>query len=349
MIDFRYHLVSLIAVFLAIALGIVVGTTQLNGPILDDLRGQVSSLEQDKRDLEDTAQQLQAQQETGDAFEAAVAPALVDGALTDHSVVLVLTNEGVSTDTVEEVTALIGQAGGTVNGTLRLQPEYSDPASASAVENYVTGGGLPAGVQLPPSGDAGQLAASLLAQVLMAPAAGPAPSTADLSSVLAGLSALNVLAQDSASVTPANFAVLLTAGGFEGEDAGRRNTTLTQLAAALDAAGEGAVVAGDRASAGDTGLVGVLRADPATSAAVSTVDNVDTIAGQISTVLALGREGEGTSGKYGTGEDTQPVPPVPATTAPDPAESSALTRSARMALRSPASAPVNPPEVSTTA
>ena len=60
--------------------------------------------------------------------------------------------------------------------------------------------------------------------------------------------------------------------------------------------------------------MGALRADPAVSAAVSTVDNVDSVAGRISTVLALGQEGEGTSGKYGTGEDTQPVPPVPAAT-----------------------------------
>ena len=37
MISFRYHLVSIIAVFLALALGIVVGTTALNGPITKDL------------------------------------------------------------------------------------------------------------------------------------------------------------------------------------------------------------------------------------------------------------------------------------------------------------------------
>ena len=58
----------------------------------------------------------------------------------------------------------------------------------------------------------------------------------------------------------------------------------------------------------------MIRDDPALSAAVSTVDNVGTTAGQISAVLALGQESEGTSGKYGTGEDTQPVPPVPSTT-----------------------------------
>ena len=38
MIDFRYHLVSLIAVFLAVALGIVIGTTALNEPILSNRR-----------------------------------------------------------------------------------------------------------------------------------------------------------------------------------------------------------------------------------------------------------------------------------------------------------------------
>ena len=58
-IDFRYHLVSLIAVFLAVALGIIIGTTALNEPILADIEGQVTDLEQDKRSLEDRTQQLQ--------------------------------------------------------------------------------------------------------------------------------------------------------------------------------------------------------------------------------------------------------------------------------------------------
>ena len=50
MIDFRYHLVSLIAVFLAVALGIVIGTTALNGPILDDLESQVvAEVDHEKR------------------------------------------------------------------------------------------------------------------------------------------------------------------------------------------------------------------------------------------------------------------------------------------------------------
>jgi len=313
-IDFRYHLVSLIAVFLAVALGIVIGTTALNEPILADIKNQVSALEKDKRSLEDRTQTLQAQLDTSDAFEEAVAPALVDGTLAGSSVLLVVTNDGVAQDTIDAVTALIGDAGGTVSGTLALQPEYTDPSTVTSLQSYATGPGLPAGVQLPPVDDAGQLVGSLLAQVLMIPPGGTAPDAASISSVLAGLSALNVLTPQGDAVAPADYAIVLTAGAFSGDDAADRNNVLTDLVSALDSAGSGAVVSGDAASAGENGLVGVIRADTALSAAVSTVDNVDAAAGQISTVLALGQEGEGTSGKYGTGEDTQPVPPVPAAT-----------------------------------
>jgi hypothetical protein len=314
-IDFRYHLVSLIAVFLAIALGIIIGTTALNEPLQANIEGQVTELEQDKRDLEDRTQQLQAQVATSDAFADAVAPALVDGALTGRSVLLVLGNEDVLPEYVEQVGALVTEAGGTVAGTISLQPEYSDPSTSSSLQNYVTGPGMPpAGIELPETDDAGRLVGALLAQVLMTPAGGPAPNGTAASSVLAGLVALDVLASEGDSVAPADYAIVLTSGGFTGDDAAERNDTLVELIAALDAAGSGAVVAGDAASAGENGLVGVLRADPTLSAAVSTVDNLGTAAGRISTVLALGGEAEGTSGRYGTGEDAQPVPPLPSAT-----------------------------------
>jgi Copper transport outer membrane protein, MctB len=327
-IDFRYHLVSLIAVFLAVALGIIIGTTALNEPIQADIEGQVAELEADKRSLEDRTQQLQAQLDTTQAFEEAVAPALLDGTLTGSSVLLVSANDEIAPETVESVAAMVDDAGATVAGRITLQPAYTDPSNEAALQGYVTGGGLPPGVQLPEADDTGQLVGALLAQVLMAPPGGteadpdgtgtdPDGTEADpaaISSVLAGLSALDVLSQDSDSVVPADYAIVLASSAFTGQDGAERSGTLVDLVAALDAAGSGAVVAGDPASAAESGLVGVIRADPDLSAAISTVDNVDATAGRISAVLALGQESEGTSGKYGTGEDTQPVPPVPATT-----------------------------------
>jgi hypothetical protein len=313
-IDFRYHLVSLIAVFLAVALGIVIGTTALNEPILADIKHQVSALEKDKRSLEDRTQQLQSQVNSTDTFADAVAPALVGGTLAGRSVLLVVANKDVTSDSVDQLTSLIGEAGGSVSGTLTLRPEYSAPSTATSLKNYVTGSGLPAGLSLPPVDDAGKLVGSLLAKVLMIPPGGAAPDRAAISSVLAGLSALKVLTAQGDSVAPADYAVVLTAGTFTGSDAADRNATLTDLVSALDSAGSGAIVAGDAGSAGDTGLVGVIRADPTLSAAISTVDNAATAAGRISTVLALDSERDGTSGKYGTGADTQPVPPVRAAT-----------------------------------
>ncbi len=310
MIDFRYHLVSLIAVFLAIALGIVIGTTQLNGPILDRLETQVDALEQDKRALEDSTRTLQSDLDDSDEFETALAPALVDGALADTGVLLVVASAKVDADDVEEVSALITQAGGNVTGQISLTPAYTDPSSESSLLSYATGSGLPAGITLPDVDDAGQLIGSLLAQVLMVPPGGVAPDTVATSSVLAGLPALEVLTTDSESVSPANIALVLTAGEFTGVQADERNETLIELLTALDAAGSGVVVAGDAAAAREDGLIGAVRDDVGTSAAVSTVDNIGSAAGRISTVLALRAETEGTSGAYGTGEDTQPVPPV---------------------------------------
>jgi hypothetical protein len=309
-IDFRYHLVSLIAVFLAVALGIVIGTTQLNGRVVDNLNAQVGSLEQDKRGLEAQTQQLQAQLGSDEAFAQAVAPTLVSGSLRGRKVLLVLTSDQVPSGTVDDVGSLVRQAGGTLSGTIHLQPKYTDPSGDSGIENYVTGSGRPAGVQLPETDDPHQLVAALLADVLMAPSLGTSSNTSAISSVLAGLSALDVLAQDSSTVSRADYAILLTSGALGGTDADKRNAALVDLAASLDAAGSGAVVAGDTDSAGAGGLIGALRDNPTVSATVSTVDNVGSAVGQVSTVLALGRERQGTSGKYGTGTDTQPVPPL---------------------------------------
>ena len=48
MIDFRYHLVSLISVFIALAVGIALGAGPLKETIGDTLTGQVSQLREEK-------------------------------------------------------------------------------------------------------------------------------------------------------------------------------------------------------------------------------------------------------------------------------------------------------------
>jgi hypothetical protein len=310
-IDFRYHLVSLIAVFLAVALGIVIGTTQLNGPLTDNLQGQVTALQDDKRSLEDQTQLLQTQLNDVGGFDEAVGPTLVHGTLSGRSIVLVVTSPDVDTAVVEGLTALAGSAGATVTGTIRLTDAYADSSTEGTLDSFLSGPGIPATVISSPSTtDPDERVASVLAQVLMVPGPGSpgtgiAPSPTDTSTVLAGLEELGVLSRDTSSVSPADFAVVLTAGTVSDT----RTTALVQLATALDDQGSGVVVAGDLASAGNGGLVEVVRNDQAATSIVSSVDNVTTAAGRISTVLALAAEGRNTSGEYGVGKDAQPVPP----------------------------------------
>lgn len=310
MISFRYHLVSLISIFLAIALGIVIGTTALNGQVLDGLNDQVSSLTSDKRDLETRTTDLESQLNQDDAFGQAVAPTLVAGRLAERTVVLVLASEDLDADVVAQTTSLVEAAGATVTGVLQLQPSFSDPQSAQDLQNYVTGEGLPPGLQLPDTDDAAVLVGSLLGAVLMTPATGQPVDPAATATVLAGLSTLDALTVESSDVTAADFAVLLTQSAPTGADVEARNAALGALAVGLDAAGQGVVAAGDTATAGDGGLLAAIRADATLSGAISTVDNVNVAAGQVATVLALAAQGVGSSGAYGTGEGTEPLPPL---------------------------------------
>jgi len=310
-IDFRYHLVSLIAVFLAVALGIVVGTTQLNGPVLDGLEAQVSTLTDDNNVLEAQTESLTEELTQDDAYDDAVAPLIVANRLVGSSVLLIVTSDDVSPEIVSETTTLLQAAGAELSGTLRLQPEFSDPQSASELQEYVTGSGLPAGLTLPQTDETPALVASLLSQVLMQPSAGgEAPEQTARTTVLAGLAALGAVISDSGEVDSADYALILTGEGFTADDAEARNRALVALCVALDATGSGVVVGGGPASVTDGGLLAALRADAGASTTVSTVNNVDDAAGQVAALLALTAERTGASGNYGVGEDTVPLPPL---------------------------------------
>ena len=309
MIDFRYHVVSLAAVFLALALGVLLGVTQLSGAVSDDLRGQVSRLDTDKRDLQGELRTLQGRAKSDDTVTAALAPKLVAGTLRDAKVVLVATPQAADA-TVEGVQQAVEQAGGRVTGRVQLTDGYADPRRAADAKAYVTGGGQPAGFQLPESEDAGVLSGSLLAYGLLG-TRDRDPAASVTSEVVAGFASLRMLRVDSAQVTPADLAVVVTSGPAAGEDPAARLQTLGDLVSALDGAGRGVVVAGTPAAAGKDGLVGAVRADSGLASAVSTVDHADRPVGQVAAVFALAQQGAGRSGQYGTaaGADA-PFPPT---------------------------------------
>ncbi|HZB49583.1 MAG TPA: copper transporter, partial [Mycobacteriales bacterium] len=289
--------------------GVLLGTTQLSGAVSDDLRGQVRQLDSDKRDLQAELRTLQGRAKSDDTVTAALAPRLVAGALRDAKVVLVATPQAADS-TVDGVQQALEQAGGRVTGRVQLTDDYADPRRAADAKAYVTGGGQPAGFQLPESEDAGVLSGALLAYGLLGgKERDPAPAVT--SEVVAGFASLRMLRVDSAQVAPGDLAVVVSSGPVAGEDPAARLRTLGDLVSALDGAGRGAVVAGTPAAAGKDGLVGAVRADSGLASAVSTVDHADRPVGQVAAVFALAQQGAGRSGQYGTaaGADA-PFPPT---------------------------------------
>src|SRR5690349_20267632 len=155
-ISFRYHLVSIIAVFLALALGIVVGTTALNGPITKGLRDDVNSLKHQRSDLNDRIKQLQTQVDDAGQFASTYGSQLVAGTLTNKSVLLVAL-PGASTGYEDGIARQITAAGGKISGRLGLTNDYIDQRRADGIISLATGPARPIWLTLPTTNDAGQL------------------------------------------------------------------------------------------------------------------------------------------------------------------------------------------------
>nr|WP_226379809.1 copper transporter [Pseudonocardia sp. KRD291] len=303
----RYHALSIGAVFLALAIGVVLGSTGLSDRLVsavsterDDLAGQVTQLRAQRDDLA-------AQQRAADEFAARVGPSAVRGALPGKSVTLV--SLGGDAADVAAVSGLVGQAGGTVAGQVRLTDAVTDPARADQLRELASRL-LPAGAQLPAASDTGSLAGGLIGSALLTAPNGPATNATQAQAVLAGLSAAG-FAEPGATAAPAGMVVVVTGGAAQGLDAADAAATTARLASELDRRGGGAVLAGRTGSADATGAIGVVRADKASAGGLSTVDDVQTGTGRVATILALREQAAGGTGQYGSAGDAAAPAPQP--------------------------------------
>jgi len=130
MIDFRYHLVSLIAVFLALALGILLGAGPLNQPLGDQLTGQVEELREDRDRLRTELEVSEVERENRDQFLDEVAPATLGSRLEGRSVAVVVL-PAANEDDVADVRLRLEQAGATVTGQVQVTEAWTDPATAT--------------------------------------------------------------------------------------------------------------------------------------------------------------------------------------------------------------------------
>ncbi|WP_441962693.1 copper transporter [Mycolicibacterium houstonense] len=309
MITLRAHAISLASVFLALAIGVALGSGLLSNTVLSGLRDDKKELQHQIDTLTDGKNALNEKLNAASEFDAQMAPRMVRDTLKDKSVVLFRTPDAVDGD-VEAVSRFVGQAGGRVTGTISLTSEFVEANSADKLLSVVNSPIVPAGKQLSTAAvDQGSQAGDLLGITLLIdrnPAAAPVDDT-QRATVLAALRDTGFLTYDDEHIGAANTALIVT-GGPLGEDGGNRGATMARFAAGLAPHGSGTVLAGRSGSASGTGPVAVTRSDAGLTAAVSTVDDVDSSAGQITAVLALGDLAGGAKpGKYGTGQGATSV------------------------------------------
>ncbi len=126
MINLRYHIVSLTAVFLAIGIGLTLGSTFLDRATVDNLNGQLESLEQRLGDRDAVIAELEASvgdlRASRDALDEQ-ATGLLAGALPEVPV-LVITSQGTQETDVEDAVGALVVAGADVQGTWVLTDRF---------------------------------------------------------------------------------------------------------------------------------------------------------------------------------------------------------------------------------
>src|SRR5262249_3690264 len=124
MINFRFHLASLIAIFLALALGVVVGAGVIDRSVVDTLNNRLDKVEQRSDRIEGENGQLRSANADLANYIAAEQCYAVDGRLLAEDVAIVAVH-GVDEDTVKRTASAVKCAGGNANGVLWLQSKWA--------------------------------------------------------------------------------------------------------------------------------------------------------------------------------------------------------------------------------
>jgi hypothetical protein len=311
-IDFRYHLISIVAVLLALAIGIFAGSGFLGGPVLSDLKHRLNNIARDNSGLQKDVAALRRTSQQNQAFAQATEPWLLQTALTTNTVVL-LEPQGTDSAASEGIVSAIVSAGGTVTATVSFTDKFAltDPTARNelALSIHST------------SGAARKLrdqAASLLGQRAAAAShasvtPGPRSSGGDrrLEGLLGQLEKDGFVtaerARDGTTVGPGAVFVVL-AGGAEAAPFPAADFCLA-LARSL-AAHDGVVVAAEP-SQSTWSFVSLVRSDAKARDSVTTVDDAETVPGGIAAVMGLRDALRGRIGHYGFAPGADSVIPQP--------------------------------------
>jgi hypothetical protein len=310
MIDFRYHLISLIAVFLALGLGVLMGSLVADQALVDQLESSLDRLRKDKQDLQEAVLTLDRQLDADVRFADVAEDHLIHDELVGETIVLVsfdgsdegmteALREALDIASVRDVVEIV------ITDKLRLAGEVDREQLALAIESS----------SIEPR-ELRSETAELLATSLVAATRSVGREPTQDATHAAARRLLRTL-EDAGFVSldgielPLGGARLLLAGGSEGGrpfDPGAFATVFTE---SVVVQGEQLLVA--EPSTSDWGIVEAIRNSSAEDE-VTTVDHAETITGRIAVVLGLAAQREGENGHFGVGAGSEQVIPEPVPT-----------------------------------
>ncbi|MGO4598666.1 copper transporter [Terrabacter sp. 2RAF25] len=288
MIDFRYHLVSIISVFLALAVGIVLGAGPLQANLGNQLSDQVAALRTEKQGLNDKLTTSEKLVGASDEFATAVQPRVVTGRLTGHRAVVVVmpSADGTMVKNIEEV---VRQSGAVLTGTVSIGADWFDPGRGAEREQAGRAGAAALGLDSTATGDALLTTVLAVLTVAKAPVGPSAARTAGLKALVdAGLLDSSVPDLPSADVA------IIVSGDFAGDDStvSARSDAVRSLVEAFAGSSRATVVAGGStvAAAGQavtSNAVQAVREKSETANVAATVDHARSGDGPAAVVLAV--------------------------------------------------------------
>ncbi|MEO6790493.1 MAG: copper transporter [Ornithinibacter sp.] len=316
MIDFRYHIVSIVSIFLALAVGIVLGAGPLQGELGTTLAKEVSGLRADKTALNQQVDDARKATDARDGYIAETNPLVLTDALSERTVALVIL-PGADAKITQTTEATLRSSGAAVVSRTSVSEDWvsTDKSKAAARDEAVTAVAMSTGVDVTSTGAVSPRDV-LLAALLTRPAGGVADQLGGTSAAsgMKALSDAGLVDIDTQGFERADLVVVtggrVTNGTDGGQEVGKR---WVDVVVALDAHSSGVVVSGDLAvgATGDGTLVGSVRNDATAVDVASTVDDSGSPMGQASIVNGLVQQNEGGVGHFGlaAGADAPFAPP----------------------------------------
>jgi hypothetical protein len=325
MISFRFHVVSITAIFLAIAIGVVVGSTYVDELTVDQLRSRIETVEDRADATRGENGRLEEELATTREYVDLSSEYAVTDRLTDVPVFLTAVR-GVDEAAVERTLVLLRRAGGAVPGIVWLEPRWAAEGDedAEALAAIVGGSGSSSREDLWTSAwedIAGELTADAVSEPGTVepgvdtdePAGEDGPST--LSELeAAGFLTIDPLDDDAVAADDllgrSPRVVVLTGARADDEIA-----ALFPVAVAASVEAGLVTVTGDvyvtAPEAPGRGTEVIESLDEAVLEATVVVDDVDLEAGRVAVVLALDAAAEGEVGlHYGYGDGADGVLPA---------------------------------------